>query len=264
VKIVKISIITVVRNDANGIEKTIKSIVNQTYKNIEYIVIDGNSSDDTLKTIQKYKHNITTIISQKDSGLYDAMNKGIKMASGDFINFINSGDILYDKNVVKNIVDNIHDNDKLYFSRAKIVGDGVEWVYPNYDISDTKKWLKLNLPNHQSMFFPRCFYKTFFYDLRFKIGADDDYKLYALKKLDTVFIDELYVVFSRDGVSSNHKSLKLFSQRLKESFLRNFKHKRYLRFFIDPSKLVVFTFINFLFGEKIFLKFVRLIVKIKG
>jgi len=259
-----ISIVTVVYNGGNFLEKTIKSVLSQSYENIEYIIVDGASSDNTLDIIKKYKDKISIVVSEKDDGLYDAMNKGLKLASGDFINFMNAGDILYTKDVVKNIVCSMDNIDTLYYARAKVISESVGWIYPPYETNDYKKWLSLNLPNHQSMFFPKSFYKDFFYDLRLKIGADDDYKLFALNRCRVEFIDEIFVEFSRDGVSSNHKSLKLFNQRIKESFIRNFKHKRYIRFMIDPYKLLLMFLINSLFGEKNFHKFIKFIVKLKG
>ena len=94
----KFSIITVVKNDQNNIEKTIKSVLDQKqYSNVEYIVIEGNSSDNSLSIINKYKDVIDKIISEKDTGIYDAMNKGILHCTGNIIAFCNSGDTLYPK-----------------------------------------------------------------------------------------------------------------------------------------------------------------------
>ena len=91
----KISIITVVKNSSNTIEKTIKSVLAQEYKNLEYIIIDGGSTDGTLEIIKEYKKNISIFLTEKDNGIWDAMNKGIKLANGDLVGFINSGDIYY-------------------------------------------------------------------------------------------------------------------------------------------------------------------------
>jgi glycosyltransferase involved in cell wall biosynthesis len=90
----KFSIITVVKNDEKHIARTIKSVIKQNYNNIQYIIIDGNSKDSTLKIINSYKNNIDKIISEPDNGIYEAMNKGIELSSGDIICFCNSGDIL--------------------------------------------------------------------------------------------------------------------------------------------------------------------------
>ena len=99
----KISIITVCYNSVSTIEKTFQSIKNQSYENIEYIVIDGGSSDGTLKIINQYKEYISKFISEPDKGLYDAMNKGISIANGEIIGILNSDDIFFDNNVLKEV-----------------------------------------------------------------------------------------------------------------------------------------------------------------
>jgi putative colanic acid biosynthesis glycosyltransferase len=259
-----ISIITVVYNGEQFLEKTIQSVKNQTYKNIEYIIIDGGSTDGTVEIIKKYEDYIDYWVSEKDKGIYDAMNKGSQIATGDFINFLNADDIIYKNNTLENIVKNMINIDSVYYGRASIVSDKVCWIYPNKEVKDFSKWLKLNLPNHQTIFFPKSFYKNYFYDLRLSIGADDDYKLFALKNYTTKFIDEIVVEFQRGGVSSNHRSLKLFKQRLIESYIRNFKHKRWIRFAIDPFKLILMYLVHNIFGEDNFYRFIKLIVKLKG
>ncbi len=259
-----ISIITVVYNGEKFLEKTIKSVLTQTYKYIEYIVIDGGSSDGTIEIIKRYEDKIFYWVSEEDKGIYDAMNKGAQIATGDFIHFLNADDIICKSNGIESIVGNMIDMDTVYFSRVSIISDRVFWIYPSKDVKDFNKWLKLNLPNHQTMFFPKSFYKKYYYDLRLSIGADDDYKLFALKNHAVKFIDLIFVEFVRGGVSSNHKSFKLFKQRLKESFIRNFKHKRYGRLLLDPFKLMLMFLINSLFGEDNFLRFIKLIVRLKG
>lgn len=97
----KLSVITVVYNGEAFLEDTIKSIINQTYENIEYIVIDGASTDGTLNIIKKYEDKIDYWVSESDLGIYDAMNKGIDVASGEFINFLNAGDRFVDEHVWK-------------------------------------------------------------------------------------------------------------------------------------------------------------------
>ena len=88
------SIITVVKNGEKTIEKTIKSVANQSFNNLEHIIIDGKSSDKTLKKVYKYKKNLSLIVSEKDKGIYDAFNKGMKLSTGEFICFVNCGDTL--------------------------------------------------------------------------------------------------------------------------------------------------------------------------
>ena len=93
----KISLITVCKNSKDSIERTIQSVLSQTYKNIEYIIIDGASSDGTLSIINNYKNKVSLIISENDNGVYDAMNKGLKHANGDIIGFINADDFFANK-----------------------------------------------------------------------------------------------------------------------------------------------------------------------
>ena len=94
-----ISIITVVLNDEKNIENTIRSVIDQEYKNIQYILVDGGSTDLTLEIIKKYKDFISVLVSEKDQGIYDAFNKGLKLAKGDLIGFVNSGDTLTKKSL---------------------------------------------------------------------------------------------------------------------------------------------------------------------
>ncbi len=102
---ITVSIITVCYNAADSIEKTIVSVLNQSYKNIEYIIVDGESADDTMNIIKKYEKKISRIICEADTGIYDAMNKAVKYAHGDLIYFLNSGDLLYDDEVIQKVVD---------------------------------------------------------------------------------------------------------------------------------------------------------------
>jgi len=104
----KFSIITVTYNAAKVLEDTIQSIVTQTYKNLEYIIVDGGSTDETLDIIHKYQEHITTVISEPDQGLYDAMNKGIKLATGDYLCFLNAGDGLHEDDTLLAMVHSIH------------------------------------------------------------------------------------------------------------------------------------------------------------
>ena len=102
-----ISIITVVYNDIENIEETILSVLSQTYDNIEFIVIDGASNDGTVDVIKKYDKKIDYWISEKDGGIFDAMNKGIKLSKGDYINFMNSGDFFTSPDLVNEVAKNL-------------------------------------------------------------------------------------------------------------------------------------------------------------
>ena len=102
----KISIVTVVFNDKKGLEKTIKNVSSQTYNNIEYIIIDGGSTDGTVDVIKKYESKISHWISEPDESHFDATNKGVDLATGQWINIMNAGDVFYSNDIVKEVFDN--------------------------------------------------------------------------------------------------------------------------------------------------------------
>ena len=135
------SVITVVKNDQLNIQKTIKSVISQNFKNFEYIVLDGKSADKTFSKINEYKRKIQHISSRKDKGIYFAMNKGIKIAKGTFIVFVNSGDLLT-KNALKDIyhlykptkeVDFIFGTVKRYYTTGYIIKSGYNKFRLNYN-----------------------------------------------------------------------------------------------------------------------------------
>src|SRR5690606_11151151 len=110
----KISIITIVYNNVRDIEYTIRSVMKQTYANIEYIIVDGFSTDGTLDVIEKYREEIAILISEKDNGIYDAMNKGLNVATGDYVLFLNSGDELYEDMTLEKVFSSA-DNADVYY-----------------------------------------------------------------------------------------------------------------------------------------------------
>ena len=171
----KISIITVCFNSSKTIEKTFQSILNQTYNDIEYIVIDGGSTDSTLDIIKKYKKNIASFISEPDKGLYDAMNKGIKLATGKIVGILNSDDIYTDEKVLENVA-RFHENNNVEVSLGNIIQlTNYGKVVRRYS---AKKWIpnKLKIgfmPPHPSIFFNRELFDSYgYYHTDFISGAD--------------------------------------------------------------------------------------------
>ena len=206
-----ISVVTIVFNDILGIEKTVKSVIYQTYKNLEFIVIDGASTDGTLEIIKKYQSSIDFYLSEKDEGIYDAMNKGIENCHGDFVIFLNAGDVFASDKTLAEVANKIGDKDKAYFGRAIIVGDKSNWLLPPLKISTSEKadiWSKKYLGNHQSIFFPRSFYVTNKYNTLFKLCGDTEYKLRYLKENSNfLFLDINICIFQLGGVSNESNNL---------------------------------------------------------
>lgn len=171
----KISIITVCFNSSKTIEKTLQSILSQTYNNIEYIVVDGGSSDSTLEILKKYTKIISKLISEPDKGLYDAMNKGIKSATGDIVGILNSDDIYNDEKVIENIA-YFHNNNNIEVSLGNIIqitdSGKITRKYSAKNWSPNK--LKNGfMPPHPSIFIKRKLFEEHgYYHLDFVSGAD--------------------------------------------------------------------------------------------
>jgi putative colanic acid biosynthesis glycosyltransferase len=246
-----ISIVTVVYNGEKFLEDTIKSVIEQSYENIEYIIIDGGSTDETVDIIKKYEDKIDYWASEPDSGIYDAMNKGAKLATGDFVVFMNAGDMFYMPKSVARCVALMSDETKSYFGRAKIYSKKTTWLYPNenYHKENIETFLKNALPNHQAMFFPKSFYKTYPYNLKYKVGSDSDYKFQAQKECGLLFIDEIVGVFALGGVSSEFQSFKLTKQILHDSWHISLKHRGVVYALKRECKIVTKYMIHLLFGN---------------
>jgi glycosyltransferase involved in cell wall biosynthesis len=190
-----ISIITVVYNGASTLEQTMLSVINQTYKNIEYIIIDGDSTDGTVDIIKKYENKIAYWVSEPDKGIYDAMNKGIDKATGEWINFMNSGDWFYNKSVISLIFEND------YSVYDFIYGNTEERCPDKTIIQKAGKFWKTGIV-HQSIFSKTALNKKFKFDMKYKIAADFDftYKIF-LKRYKTLHLDITITSFDMIGIS---------------------------------------------------------------
>ena len=180
----KISVVTVVFNGGAFIEETIKSVVSQNYTNIEYIIIDGKSTDGTLDIVLRYKDKISRIISEKDTGLYDAMNKGLRVATGDFVLFLNCGDRFSDCGTLSEIFSgrDFSDADVVYGDTDIIDKDGNVVHSRRHrppEKLEYKDFLKGMLVCHQSFFARRTVVPQ--YDLKYKYAADYDWCVRILK-----------------------------------------------------------------------------------
>jgi len=168
-----ITVITVVYNGVKYLEDTIKSVINQTYPNVEYIIIDGGSTDGTIDIIKKYEDYIDYWVSEPDKGIYDAMNKGIDIAIGNFIYFFGAGDILYDPTVLSSIFiyyDNIKSSDILI---GDVVYSSGRFFKSRFDTSIYYK----NTVHHQGAFYHRKVFKNFRYQKNYLVSSDYELNL---------------------------------------------------------------------------------------
>ncbi len=201
----KVSIITPTFNSAETLEDTVKSVLFQNYPDIEYIIIDGKSTDNTLDIVKKYK--IDKVISEPDKGIYDAMNKGIRLASGDVVGILNSDDIYVSKNVIDKVVKAIKEVDccwgnLLYVDRKdenKVIR---KWFSSEYKEGLFKKGWH---PPHSTFFVKKSVYdKHGVFNLNFKIAADYELMLRFLEKhkIKSSFIREILVKMKIGGTSN--------------------------------------------------------------
>ncbi len=202
----RVSIITVCRNEAGTIEKTLKSVFSQTFENIETVIIDGGSTDGTTGIIEKYGDKIDCFVSEPDEGVYNAMNKGINLSTGDVLYFLNANDTLYSDDVVKTVVN--------VFEKG-----GYDFVYGDINVVQPEKsrlsrqnkgrnyYSVLSMPIcHQSIFYGRGLFERFgLYDEKFFIAGDHDFNMRVLTAggVKTRYIEKTIASFARTGISTD-------------------------------------------------------------
>ena len=198
-----ISVITVVYNGVATLERTLQSVLCQTWPQIDYVLVDGGSTDGTLELIGKYASRLGSVVSEPDKGIYDAMNKGIRLAKGDFVLFLGSDDLLRDDQVFARI---FSDLSNLAFDL--IYGNVISPSYKGwYDGPFTlAKLLSRNI-SHQAMFYRRAlFQRTGDYNLRYRMHADWDLNIRWFKDpgISTRYVDMLVAEFGAEGISAGH------------------------------------------------------------
>lgn len=214
----KVTVITVCYNEKERLRKTIESVSCQTYSNIEYIVIDGDSTDGTQKIFSEYsRYSNIFFYSEKDYGIYNAMNRGIARASGDYIYFINAGDTMYNKHVISDVVSFIgNDKDTIYYGKIYIsFADGVMQMQ---DFSNTEKTLRERLiigemPCHQSIFSPRRALTNHYFREQYKIRADYEWLLYSLIQGNKYrAVPTIIGYYDASGTSGRLKNMMMFQK----------------------------------------------------
>ena len=223
----KISIITVCYNSAKTIEKTFESVQSQTYHNIEYIVIDGKSKDGTLDIMNDYKSIITKYISEPDKGLYDAMNRGIELATGDLVGILNSDDVFTDHTILEKVA-RFHTENDIEASVGNIIKVNEEGEFiRNYSAENwNPEKLKIGfMPPHPAIFFNRNLYEKYGqYHLDFTIAADYELitRFFLKHKISWKFSDITTTHMLIGGISSSGVgTYQLISKEIKKALIRN-------------------------------------------
>jgi glycosyltransferase involved in cell wall biosynthesis len=180
-----VSIITVVLNGGAMLEKTIQSVIGQTYSGIEYIIIDGGSADNTIDIIKKYQSRIAFWVSEKDKGIYDAMNKGINFAKGDIVYFLNCGDMIYSKNVLEKVIDVFKRDEGIGIVYGKsehfLTRAGIKFIQGK-QLSYSELWKGMSVC-HQSMLYKKVLFDILGrYDTKLKLDADHEFLLRFIKE----------------------------------------------------------------------------------
>lgn len=220
-----ISIITVVYNRRTTLPLTLDSVAGQTHDRIEYIIIDGGSTDGTMALLEERQAEFAVLVSEPDKGLYDAMNKGLDRATGDFCLFLNAGDAFYAADSLERLVAAIDEPDTYYFGTAVMTdGEHIYRLNPWEPVPAGKYPINQGLPNHQASLFPRSFYRDERYDLAFAIAADDDYKIRALKRLPARHVNAWTVIFELGGLSRDLSRFRAVRRRRRDGDLMIRKH----------------------------------------
>lgn len=221
-----ISIITVVFNAEAVLERTIKSVINQTSKDFEYILIDGKSTDNTISIINNYREHFTHIISEPDKGLYDAMNKGIDLAKGQFLWFLNAGDEIAENSVIEKLIPYLNSNDIVYSDtfvideHAEVIGLLSQLTHNN--APEKLSWRHMNrgmVVCHQSFLVKKT--NAPYFNLKYSLSADIDWIILCLKNSEKVIRTDFCISkFMRAGLSKQklNKAMKERYHILKSHF----------------------------------------------
>lgn len=212
----KVSVITIVYNNVKDIERTMLSVLNQTYPNIEYIIIDGASTDGTVEIIEQYKDRLSRFISAQDHGIYDAMNKGLALATGEYVLFMNSGDEIYAPETIAEVFaaapsgDIYYGETEMYDENWKSLGQRRHRAPEHFDWRSFKFGMNVS---HQAIYIKRSLTEPF--DLKYKYSADIDWIIKAAKKSSNIVNTHQYVAKYLIGGMSKQKHLESLKERFK-------------------------------------------------
>ncbi len=252
----KLSLITINLNNSDGLKKTIESVESQTFRNFEFIIIDGGSIDGSVDVIRKYSDKINYWISEKDEGIYNAMNKGIKQATGEYCLFLNSGDYLVDVKVLNKVFLKNYLEDILY-GNIIIIKGGINLGEKTLPSILTLDFLfNHNIWHPSSLIKRQVFNVVGIYNENYKIASDYDFFFHAIaiEKVTTIYLSFPITVYDMDGISSNPENLNLIEKEratihaayLKQSEieflfnLKKFKNRAISKWMVNKPKWTMF------------------------
>lgn len=231
----KLTIITINYNNLEGLKKTFESVFNQTFKDYEYIVIDGGSTDGSKEYIENYTNKFSYWVSERDNGVYNAMNKGILNAKCEYLFFLNSGDVFFDKDVLNNVINQLNEIDIVYGNVILDFGNSTELEITPSDLDF--QFLMDGGINHQATFFKRkLFFNSFLYNENYKISSDWEFLVYniIIQNASFIKINQTISIYDKFGISS---SKEYFETYLNERALTK---EKYFKFYIqDKEKLFI-------------------------
>lgn len=244
----KITIITATWNSGKTIGDTLESVLNQNYEDIEHIIVDGGSSDDTLEIIKRYEPRYRgrlKWISEPDRGIYDAMNKGIRLATGDVIGILNSDDFFTSRDVLQRVADETHDVDAVYGDIHFVRPDNLAKTVRYYSSKSFRRWkMRLGfMPAHPSFYCRRSVYQRFgLFDTNYKIAADFDQllRLIYCERITIKYIPMDFVTMRTGGASTS--GLKSHRQILKEHMIAYRRNNVRSNYFLESIRYVCKAF----------------------
>lgn len=210
----KFSVITVAYNAEAVLEDTIQSVISQTYRHVEYIIVDGASKDKTLSITDRYKNHIAQVVSEPDKGLYDAMNKGIRLATGDYLCFLNAGDSFHEDDTLQQMVHTLTGSelpDVLYGETALVDKEGHFVRMRRLSAPETLTWKSFKqgmLVCHQAFFAKRALAEP--YNLKYRFSADFDWCIRCMQMAKTItHTHEVLIDYLNEGVTTANRKASL-------------------------------------------------------
>lgn len=210
----KFSVITVTYNAAAVLEDTIQSVITQTYHHVEYIIVDGGSTDGTLDIVAQYRDRIATVVSEPDKGLYDAMNKGMRLATGDYLCFLNAGDSFHEDDTLQSIAHSLTGSalpDVIYGQTELVDSEGHFVRMRRLSAPEHLDWKSFKqgmLVCHQAFFAKRALAEP--YDLRYRFSADFDWCIRVMKRAQTLHNTHLTLIdYLEEGMTTRNRRASL-------------------------------------------------------